>query len=34
MYNIEDKAAFEEAFGIMRNEVEKKKASWLIVYIS
>jgi zinc finger SWIM domain-containing protein 3 len=29
MYNIEDKAAFEEAFGIMRNKVEKKKASWL-----
>jgi zinc finger SWIM domain-containing protein 3 len=29
MYNIEDKSAFEEAFNIMRNKVEKKKASWL-----
>uniref|UniRef100_A0A8R7Q4E2 SWIM-type domain-containing protein n=1 Tax=Triticum urartu TaxID=4572 RepID=A0A8R7Q4E2_TRIUA len=29
MYNIEDKAAFEEAFDIMRNKVDKKKASWL-----
>jgi hypothetical protein len=29
MYNIEDKAAFEEAFDIMRNKVEKKKTSWL-----
>ena len=29
MYNIEDKEAFEEAFNIMRNKVEKKNASWL-----
>lgn len=29
MYNIEDKAAFEEAFDIMMNKVDKKKTSWL-----
>jgi zinc finger SWIM domain-containing protein 3 len=29
MFNFEDKATFEEAFGIMRNKVEEKKASWL-----
>jgi hypothetical protein len=29
MYNIVDKEAFQEAFNIMRNKVEKKQASWL-----
>jgi hypothetical protein len=29
MYNIVDKEAFQEAFNIMRNKVEKKKASLL-----
>jgi zinc finger SWIM domain-containing protein 3 len=29
MYNIENKSAFEEAFIMMRNKVDKKKTSWL-----
>ena len=29
MYDIEDKVAFDEAFDIMINKVDKKKASWL-----
>jgi len=29
MYDIEDKIAFDEAFDIMINKVDKKKASWL-----
>jgi zinc finger SWIM domain-containing protein 3 len=29
MYNIEDKAAFQEAFDKMRIKVEKKRESWL-----
>ena len=29
MYNIEDKENFEETFDMMRNKVDKKKASWL-----
>ena len=29
MYSIEDKAAFEEAFNIMRSKVDNKRVSWL-----